>query len=186
MTGLRVKASLGLLGLWQAAHAADDEDAFEPKNTTNLLKAPGPVVPDQAMQTTAVDHDVKKLFRKERHLTNAALAERAGASAFSEPLLGPGNGGFGNIDAVHLVALLRHQEGRRHAVAAPEFKHPCGRLSKAFPFKPIKRFRHAGNIPLALASRPTRKTGRPQPAVFGVMIVHRPIHYLIHPVASAE
>src|SRR6266852_5519110 len=173
MAGLRLKARLGLLGLWQATHAADDEDAFEPKNTTNLLKAPGSVVPDQAMQATAVDHDIKKPFGKERHLTNAALAERAGESGCSELLLGPGDGGFGNIDAMHLVALLRHQQGRRHAIAAAEFEHPCRRLGKGFPFKPIKRFRHARKIPLTLASCPTLKTGRPETAVFRVIVVHR-------------
>ena len=108
MTGLRVKARLGFLGLRQAAHAADDEDAFKPKNTTNLLKAPGSVVPDQAMQTTAVDHDIKRPFSKERHLTDVALAERAGESGCSEPSLGLGDGGFGTIDAMHLVALLRN------------------------------------------------------------------------------
>ena len=64
MPGRRVKASLGLLGLWQAAHAADDEDTLAPKNTTNFPEAPGSVVPDQAMQTTAVDHDIKKTSGK--------------------------------------------------------------------------------------------------------------------------
>src|SRR6266851_3681803 len=118
MPGRRVKARLGLLGLRQAAHAADDEDTFEPKNTTNFRKAPGSVVPDQAMQTTAVDHDIKRPFGKKQHLTNIALAERTGERTCSELLLGPGDGGFGNIDAMHLVALLRHQQRRRHAVAA--------------------------------------------------------------------
>jgi len=64
MTGRRVKAHPGLLGLRQATHAADDKNAFEPKNTTNLRKAPGSAVPDQAMQTTAVDHDIKKTSGK--------------------------------------------------------------------------------------------------------------------------
>src|SRR5713226_7300701 len=109
MTGLRVKASLGLIGLRQAAHAGDHEEPFGSKNTANFSKASGSVVPDQAVQTTAVDHDVKRFFSIERHRTNVALSERTGKRAFGEPLLGPGDSGFGNIDAMHLVALLSHQ-----------------------------------------------------------------------------
>src|SRR5882672_2813324 len=191
MTGLRVKARLGLIGLRQAAHAADHEEPACLKNTANFSKASGSVVPDQAVQTTAVDHDIKRPLSKERHRADVALAERTGKRAFGEPFLGPGNSGFGNINAMHLVALLSHQSARRHAIAAPEFEHLCRRLGKAFPFKPIKRLSHAREIPLTLNACPAWKTRGPQTTVFRVIVVHKPIRYrfasyLIQPVASTD